>query len=93
MAAGNAGLASASWSIELDWSARTLSYIPMETQLMNDPFREWLKTDEGQRCMTWPVSSETYLQNRLWWAFNAGMKFSQFANEERDCSSGTSTHE
>lgn len=59
---------------------------------MNDPFREWLKTEEGQRCMSWPVSSETYLQNRLWWAFNAGVKSSQFANRENCAVSAEPPH-
>ena len=62
---------------------------------MPDPFREWLKTEEGQRCLDWPVTNQAYLENRLWWAFNAGAKSSQFANSERasdnstDAQSGT----
>lgn len=56
---------------------------------MNDQAKalaEWMRSDEGQRCLSWPVSDQEYLKNRLWWAFNAGYtageKSSQFANSE-----------
>ena len=54
---------------------------------MTDPFEEWLQTDAGQRCLSWPVTDPQFLHNRLWWAFNAGRdscaQYSQFANRER----------
>ena len=54
----------------------------------NDPFREWLASDEGSNCASWPVETPEYLTNRLWWAFHAGKrageKSSQFANTERE---------
>ena len=39
---------------------------------MKDAFKEWLMTDEGRGANQWPVTSPEYLQNRLWWAFQAG---------------------
>jgi hypothetical protein len=35
-------------------------------------FEEWLLTDDGRRCVAWPVADEKFLRNRLWWAFQAG---------------------
>jgi hypothetical protein len=40
---------------------------------MEDPFKTWLESDEGKGCMQWPTG-RVYLQNRLWWAFQAGAK-------------------
>lgn len=54
---------------------------------MND-FKEWLMSDDGKKCMAWPVDGPTYLANRLWWAFRAGAEYtsqtqsSQFENKE-----------
>lgn len=39
---------------------------------MSKEFGDWLQTEEGRRCMSWPVDSPFYLQNRLWWAFVSG---------------------
>jgi hypothetical protein len=57
---------------------------------MNDQAKAlaaWMRSAEGQRCLSWPVNGQDYLKNRLWWAFNAGYeaceKSSQSANSER----------
>lgn len=36
-------------------------------------FEEWLRSPEGQKCQNWPVTDISFLRNRLWWAFNAGL--------------------
>lgn len=35
-------------------------------------FNEWIKLEDGTKCMQWPISEPKYLQNRLFWAFDAG---------------------
>jgi hypothetical protein len=35
-------------------------------------WEEWIKGETGQRCLDIPVTSEEYLKNRLWHAFNDG---------------------
>jgi hypothetical protein len=35
-------------------------------------FPQWIKTKEGIDCMNWPISEPIYLNNRLFWAFDAG---------------------
>lgn len=35
-------------------------------------FNEWIKSEHGIECMQWPISDPKYLQNRLFWAFDAG---------------------
>lgn len=35
-------------------------------------FPEWIQTKNGKSCMEWPISEPMYLQNRLFWAFDAG---------------------
>lgn len=37
-------------------------------------FEEWLRSPEGEGCLHWPVTDITFLRNRLWWAFNAGLQ-------------------
>lgn len=37
-------------------------------------FEEWLKTASGRSCLSRPVPEGPYLQNRLWWAFQAGLE-------------------
>lgn len=63
---------------------------------MNE-FEQWLLTEAGQRCLTWPVDGPEFLRNRLWWAFNAGRdsyaESSQFANSERAASPTTARQE
>lgn len=56
-------------------------------------FDEWLQTDDGKRCMQWPVTSEEYLRNRLWWAFNAGSTNSKFENQEQEVNRAESSEE
>jgi len=54
---------------------------------VTDPFEEWLQTEVGQHCASWPVDGPEFLRNRLWWAFNTGRnsyaQSSQFANREQ----------
>lgn len=53
-------------------------------------WEEWLASDEGKSCANWAtLSGPKYLKNRLWWAFNAGLKSSQFMNSERPAESET----
>lgn len=37
-------------------------------------FEKWLRSPEGQGCESWPVTDITFLRNRLWWAYNAGLQ-------------------
>lgn len=38
-------------------------------------FNEWLQSTEGKKCLQWPISDITYLENRLYWAFIAGQNY------------------
>jgi hypothetical protein len=35
-------------------------------------FGDWIKSQSGMECMQWPISDPKYLENRLFWAFDAG---------------------
>jgi hypothetical protein len=37
-------------------------------------FEEWLRSPEGKKCQSWPVTDVTFLRNRLWWAYQAGLE-------------------
>lgn len=39
---------------------------------MHPDFPQWLETEDGQKCLNWPISEVKYLHNRLFWAFDAG---------------------
>lgn len=45
---------------------------PKEEPKKRPDFPEWLQTQDGKSCMEWPISEPKYLQNRLFWAFDAG---------------------
>lgn len=43
---------------------------------MSDAFKKWLASPAGQTCMDLPLPRDKpaeYPENRLWWAFNAGV--------------------
>ena len=43
------------------------------TEVKKHPdFPEWIKSKDGEDCMQWPITEPKYLQNRLFWAFDAG---------------------
>lgn len=55
-------------------------------------FKEWLKTKDGQDCLIWPISEVKYLENRLFWAFDAGRdriwdQYLKVKNEKSDLES------
>lgn len=49
----------------------TVKFTPAEKEEKPD-FGEWLKSVHGIECMLWPVTDPKYLENRLFWAFDAG---------------------
>lgn len=51
-------------------------------------FEEWLRSPEGQRCESWPVADITFLRNRLWWAYNAGLQEGSYAKPIAPTSEG-----
>lgn len=47
-----------------------------ETTLTPKPdFPDWIKSHGGQDCLQWPIPDIKYLENRLFWAFDAGRDF------------------
>lgn len=36
-------------------------------------FEEFLRSQDGLNCMALPITDPKYLQNRLWWAYQAGL--------------------
>lgn len=61
--------------------------------MANDPWSEWKASDEGKQCRDYStLAGADYLENRLWWAFNAGLraaeKSSPIANSERGSDNG-----
>ncbi len=48
----------------------------MDPNLITASWEDWLKSDEGKRCMSDGAVGE-YLKNRLWAAFMAGVAVGQ----------------
>lgn len=46
--------------------------VPEDKTKHRPDFPQWLETEGGKGCMSWPVSEPKHLQNRLFWAFDAG---------------------
>lgn len=45
----------------------------MKTKLPIDGFENWLRTGNGKKCMSkHDRANDTYMKNRLWWAYHAG---------------------
>lgn len=51
-------------------------------------FDQWLLSEEGKRCETWPVTDIKFLRNRLWWAFQAGVVEGMTDRHPTDTSAG-----
>lgn len=55
-------------------------------------FEQWLASDEGKTCADYStLTGAEYLRNRLWWAFQAGLTSSEFANSEHTADKHLST--
>lgn len=50
-----------------------VSPVKEETKVKHPDFNEWILTEEGKKCNDFSsLTGRAYLQNRLFWAFDAG---------------------